>query len=67
MLGKHVLQKWAGKVDIRTVFKRCTFAVTAGIADEGFEMLDQLAYLYLANNKVSHAVDSEKCFFCENK
>ena len=25
-----------------------------GLEDEGFEMLEQLAYLYLANNKVSH-------------
>lgn len=25
-----------------------------GITDDGFEMLEQLAYLYLANNKVSH-------------
>lgn len=39
-----------------TVKKR-TFPITAGIADEGFEMLEQLAYLYLANNKVCHAFD----------
>lgn len=25
-----------------------------GLEDQGFEMLEQLAYLYLANNKVSH-------------
>lgn len=30
-----------------------------GIEDEGFEMLEQLAYLYLANNKVSHTADSQ--------
>lgn len=28
-----------------------------GLEDEGFEMLEQLAYLYLANNKVSHIPD----------
>lgn len=28
--------------------------VFTGIEDEGFEMLEHLAYLYLANNKVSH-------------
>ncbi|TNM87653.1 podocan isoform X1 [Takifugu flavidus] len=28
---------------------------TDGITDEGFEMLDQLAYLYLANNKLTSA------------
>lgn len=31
-----------------------------GLEDEGFERLEQLAYLYLANNKVSHPF---KCFF----
>lgn len=30
----------------------CFFST--GLEDEGFEMLEQLAYLYLANNKVSH-------------
>ncbi len=28
-----------------------------GLEDEGFETLEQLAYLYLANNKVSHTPD----------
>lgn len=28
-----------------------------GLEDEGFETLQQLAYLYLANNKVSHKQD----------
>lgn len=31
------------------------FFVFIGITDEGFEMLEQLAYVYLANNKVSHS------------
>lgn len=35
----------------------CTFSLITGIADEGFEMLEQLAYLYLANNKVSPTQD----------
>lgn len=30
------------------------FFLFIGITDDGFEMLEQLAYLYLANNKVSH-------------
>lgn len=34
-----------------------TFSLITGIADEGFEMLEQLAYLYLANNKVSPTLD----------
>lgn len=33
------------------------FYLFIGIADEGFEMLEHLAYLYLANNKVSHTPD----------
>lgn len=33
------------------------FSLVTGIADEGFEMLEQLAYLYLANNKVSPTLD----------
>lgn len=28
--------------------------VLLGLEEEGFEMLEQLEYLYLANNKVSH-------------
>lgn len=40
--------------------------VFAGLEDEGFEMLEQLAYLYLANNKVSHTPKqtrlSDVCF-----
>lgn len=35
----------------------CAFSLITGIADEGFEMLEQLAYLYLANNKVSPTLD----------
>lgn len=31
------------------------FIMLSGLEEEGFEMLDQLAYLYLANNKVSDA------------
>lgn len=38
---------------IFNVFSMCYFIFT-GITNEGFEMLEQLAYLYLANNKVSH-------------
>lgn len=34
-----------------------TSSLITGIADEGFEMLEQLAYLYLANNKVSPTLD----------
>ena len=29
------------------------FSLFIGVTDDGFEMLEQLAYLYLANNKVS--------------
>lgn len=40
-------------------YTTCTYAFSliTGIADEGFEMLEQLAYLYLANNKVSPTPD----------
>lgn len=37
------------------LMKHHVFCLFIGITDEGFEMLDQLAYLYLANNKVSHS------------
>lgn len=40
-------------------YSRYTFSLITGIADEGFEMLEQLAYLYLANNKVSPTSDSQ--------
>lgn len=45
-------------VCILQIFQRvcwtCMFSLFLGITDDGFEMLEQLAYLYLANNKVSH-------------
>lgn len=53
----HYIFENVNSVNTYLSIKTCIFPVTAGIADEGFEMLEQLAYLYLANNKVSHAVD----------
>lgn len=38
-------------------FKCSMFFLFPGLEDEGFEVLEQLAYLYLANNKVSHTPD----------
>ncbi|XP_075873594.1 podocan [Nelusetta ayraudi] len=40
---------------LETLNLQNNWLTTQGIADEGFEMLDQLAYLYLANNKLTAA------------
>ncbi|XP_015241260.1 PREDICTED: podocan [Cyprinodon variegatus] len=40
---------------LETLNLQNNWLTTEGLEDEGFEMLDQLAYLYLANNKLTSA------------
>ncbi|XP_026160460.1 podocan isoform X2 [Mastacembelus armatus] len=40
---------------LETLNLQNNWLTTDGLADEGFEMLEQLAYLYLANNKLTSA------------
>eukprot|EP00064_Thunnus_orientalis_P002546 superscaffoldBa00000190_g2553 len=40
---------------LETLNLQNNWLTTAGLEDEGFEMLEQLAYLYLANNKLASA------------